>query len=290
MEDAFSCIGILGAIPFRRILPGRVFPFIQPCPIQQIVFPQSVIDGCKIVFFSQPIKPHGSSAIPCPDGCVPAVRVTAENIPLPIQRPVEVLGSAGILTGLVDGFAHPGVPCRFLGFGLLHHRQAVLTAQLVGCCPELGILAAALLVLLAVHIRYGIDNEVVMQVIRIHVSGDQHLKALAPDLAGQCHADLMALLRGDLTLAEALVGVERHHAVCFPKAFLYSPHIFPHMVCHAMDAGDKLGTLVQLGLGIIFCIVESLGKSIIFGLVRVGRIVKDALQAVLDCPNLSYRQ
>ena len=41
-----------------------------------------------------------------------------------------------------------------------------------------------------------------------------------------------------------------------------------------MDAGDKLGALVQLGLGIILRIVESLGKGIVFGLVRVGCIIK----------------
>ena len=190
---------------------------------------------------------------------------------------MEVLGGAGILTGLVDGLPHPGVPRRFLGLGLLHHRQAVLPAQLVGCCPELSVLAAALLVLLAVHIRYGINNEVVVEIIRIHVGSDQHLKPLAPDLAGQCHADFMALLRGNLSFAETLVGVERHHAVCLTKAFLYSPHIFPRMICPAMDAGDKLGALVQLGLGIIFCIVQRLGKSIVFGFVRVGCVIKDAL-------------
>ena len=190
---------------------------------------------------------------------------------------MEVLGGAGTLTGLVDGLPHPGVACRFFGLGLLHHRQAVLPAQLVGCRPELSVLAAALLIFLAVHIGHGIDNEVVVQIIRIHVSGDQHLKALAPDLAGQCHADLMALLRGDLSLAEALVGMERHHADCFTKAFLYSPHIFPRIVCPAMDAGDKLGALVQLGLGIVLCVVQCLGKGIIFGLVRVGGIIKDAL-------------
>ena len=122
------------------------------------------------------------------------------------------------------------------------------------------------------------------------MGGDQHLKLPAPNLAGQCHANFVALLWGDLTFAEALVGVERHHAVCLTKAFLHRPHIFPRMVCPAMDAGDKLGALVQLGLGIIFCIVQRLGKSIVFGLVRVGRIVKDALQAVLDRPDLSYRQ
>ena len=109
------------------------------------------------------------------------------------------------------------------------------------------------------------------------MGSDQHLETLAPDLAGQCHADLMALLRSNLTLAEALVGMERHHAVCFTKAFLYSPHIFPRMVCPAMDAGDKLGALVQLGLGIVLCVVQCLGKGIVFGFVRVGRVIKDAL-------------
>ena len=109
------------------------------------------------------------------------------------------------------------------------------------------------------------------------MGGDQHLKPLAPDLAGQCHADLVALLRGDLPFAEALVGVERHHAVCFTKALLYSPHIFPRMICPAMDAGDELGALVQLGLGIILCVVQCLGKGIVFGFVRVGRVIKDAL-------------
>ena len=109
------------------------------------------------------------------------------------------------------------------------------------------------------------------------MSGDQHLKAPAPDLAGQCHADLVTLLRGDFALAEALVGMERHHAVCFTKAFLYGSHILPRMIYSAMDAGDELGALVQLGLGIVLCIVESLGKGIVFGLVRVGGIIKDAL-------------
>ena len=134
-----------------------------------------------------------------------------------------------------------------------------------------------MLVFLAVHIRYGIDNEVVVQIIRIHVCGDQHLKAPAPNLAGQCHANFVALLWSNLSFAETLVGVERHHAVCFTKAFLYSPHIFPRMVCPAMDAGDKLGALVQLGLGIILRIVESLGKGIVLGLVRIGCVIKDAL-------------
>ena len=147
-----------------------------------------------------------------------------------------------------------------------------------------------MLVFLAVHIRYRIDNEVVVQIVRVHVCGDQHLKSLAPDLACQRHADLMALLWGDFPLAEALVSVECHHAVCFTKALLHRPHILPRMIYPAMDAGDELGALVQLSLGIVLRIVQRLGKSIVFGFVRVGCVIKDALQTVLNRPNLSYRQ
>ena len=43
------------------------------------------------------------------------------------------------------------------------------------------------------------------------------------------------------------------------------------------DAGDERGALVQLGLGIVLCIVQRLGKGIVFGLVRVGGIIKDTL-------------
>ena len=49
------------------------------------------------------------------------------------------------------------------------------------------------------------------------------------------------------------------------------------MICPAMDAGDKLGALVQLGLGIVLCVVQCLGKGIVFGFVRVGCVIKDAL-------------
>jgi len=84
--------------------------------------------------------------------------------------------------------------------------------------------------------------------------------------------------------------MERHHAVCFTKAFLYSPHIFPRVSGAAVYAGDELRLLVQLGFGVIFGIVQGFGERIIFGLIRVGRIVKDTPQAVLDCPDFSDRQ
>ena len=45
LENTFSRIGILGAISFRRILSGRVFPFIQPWSIQQVISAKPVIYG-----------------------------------------------------------------------------------------------------------------------------------------------------------------------------------------------------------------------------------------------------
>ena len=121
------------------------------------------------------------------------------------------------------------------------------------------------------------------------MGGDQHLKTLAPDLAGQCHADFVALLRSNLP-SEALVGVERHlHAVCLPKRSC-TARISSHMVCPAMDAGDKLGALVQLGFGIVLCVVQCLGKGHRIRFCPGWPHSQDALQTVLDRPDLSYRQ
>ena len=91
---------------------------------------------------------------------------------------MEVLGGAGTLTGLVDGFPHPGVPRRFLGLGLLHHRQAVLTAQLVRCRPELGILTAALLVLLAVGFSGELGSGGSRSSMKITTDGTEHVMVM----------------------------------------------------------------------------------------------------------------
>ena len=45
LENTFSRIAILGAISFRRILPGWMFQLIQPWSIQQVISAQSVIYG-----------------------------------------------------------------------------------------------------------------------------------------------------------------------------------------------------------------------------------------------------
>ena len=46
LEENLEDASILrGTISFRRILPGRVFPFIQPWSIQQVISAQSVIYG-----------------------------------------------------------------------------------------------------------------------------------------------------------------------------------------------------------------------------------------------------
>ena len=45
LEDTFPCVIVLGAISFRRILPGRVLQLIQPWSVQQVISAQSVIYG-----------------------------------------------------------------------------------------------------------------------------------------------------------------------------------------------------------------------------------------------------
>ena len=117
LEDAFSYIGILGAISFRRILPRWVFQLIQPWSIQQVVFPQSVIYGCKIVFFSQPIKSHDSTTIPRPDRvllfllCADFMEQQKSGFQQPVPRALRPAGQkrpggAFLGRGLANPFGH----------------------------------------------------------------------------------------------------------------------------------------------------------------------------------------
>ena len=53
------------------------------------------------------------------------------------------------------------------------------------------------------------------------------------------------------------------------------------------DEAEAFGRHITLNVIIKLAGVDIVDK---FGFVRIGCIIKDALQAVLDCPDLSYRQ
>lgn len=79
----------------------------------------------------------------------------------------------------------------------------------------------------------------VMQTIRIQMSGDNHLKSVAPHTLGKFHPDLMSLLWRDLALLEALVAVIADNlTLILPLPFRYH-HFVPCGGRLTVDACDK---------------------------------------------------
>ena len=54
---------------------------------------------------------------------------------------------------------------------------------------------------------YGIEKQVVMDAVRIHVSRYDHLKAVRPELFCKLHSYPVCLLRTDFSRCKALVSV-----------------------------------------------------------------------------------
>lgn len=118
----------------------------------------------------------------------------------------------------------------------LYHRQPLGPAQGVRSAAQFPVLAAALLVLFAIHIGHRVDDKVVVQAVGVHVGGHQHLETSAPHLPGQLHPDGVALFRGYLAGLETLVGVHRHHALGLAELPLHRLHIRPGGFGAAVDA------------------------------------------------------
>ena len=156
---------------------------------------------------------------------------------------LRIAGGLAPALGLVEG-------AGCLAARLLQHRQLVLAADRVRGRPQLGVLAAALLILFAVHIGHRVDDEVVVQAVCVLVGGHQHLEPPAPHPPRQLHPDGVALFRSYLAGLETLVGMQRHRAAGLAEPPLHRPHVRPGLPGLAVKAGDQQHLLaVHIGGG-----------------------------------------
>ena len=128
-------------------------------------------------------------------------------IALRLHEPQKTIKVFGLRDGRVNGdfqFCFPALAlflCVPLGVGLalvfagLYHRQAVFLAQPVAGSPDKGVALAVGNVLALVRHIHGAENDVVMQMALVNVSGN-HIGVLAlQHFIGKLPPDLMGLLR-----------------------------------------------------------------------------------------------
>ena len=103
--------------------------------------------------------------------------------------------------------------------------------------------------MLAVNLRNGIDDKVVMQALRIQMCRHNYLESAAPHLLRQLYAYLMCLLWRDLARLKALEAVVADYfALVVPLCFGYH-HLVPCRRRVAVYARDKK---LLLGLCLLY--------------------------------------
>ena len=286
-------------------MPGTVIPAEQAV----IVGAELVVVGVQypgqrwpVELRAQAMHPHRAATVHRTQGGVLAALLPPPQVAHPTQGQGKVLLGAGLLEGGAQCLPHPVVPGGFTpafrfvevtryAFALgLYHRQPLCPAEGVGSAAQFPVLAAALLVLFAIHVGHRVDDKVVVQAVGVHVGGHQHLKPSAPHLPGQLHPDGVALFRGYLAGLETLVGVHRHHALGLAELPLHRPHIRPGGFGAAMNARHQMRGFLQGGLGVVPGVVQRLGQGAVFGFLWVGSIVHHPAQVVPYRPDLGDGQ
>ena len=106
------------------------------------------------------------------------------------------------------GLVHTVQVRRILSaFRIFYHRKPVLPADAIRCFPHLPVRLPAVMIFFPVPKGYGIEKQVVMDAVRIHVSRYDHLKASRPELFCKLHSYPVRFLRTDFSRCKALVSV-----------------------------------------------------------------------------------
>ena len=109
----------------------------------------------------------------------------------------------------------------------LHDRKAVLPAKLVGGLAQRSIVALLrAVVLVAIQKRYGVENDVVVDMLLVQMCADYGFKTVKTTL-DQLYADPVRQFGCDLPRFEALYDVKALNAFCLAPTFLGGAHFRP---------------------------------------------------------------
>ena len=203
------------------------------------------------------IKPR-PLRVPGPaDERILAVEVRFELISEIIQIVTETVPSLSVTERFPDGFSHHGVfrlpagldravnTSRRFGTGILHDGQFILSAKFIRHSAEPCVFAHAAVVFLSVAVGYGIDDEMVVQMMAVHVRGDKHLESVSPQTLCQFDSDPVALLGRDLARLETLVGVVGDVASRLAESALDGLHILRRVVRLTMKSRNEIRLFVS---------------------------------------------
>ena len=128
----------------------------------------------------------------------------------------------------------------------LNDGQSVFPAKSVRGFSQTLLFCFGIIVLAAVPEGHGVEAEVTVQMFLVQMGADDDLKAVAPHLLCQFHADLMCKLRRDLLRLKALIPMPSDIAVRLTVALLGKDHLPQRCFLQTIDGGDILTLLCGL--------------------------------------------
>ena len=139
----------------------------------------------------------------------------------------------------------------------------------------------------------GVDDKMAVEMFRVQMGSNDHLKPLAPHLSCKLHSDLLRLFGRDLVFLKAQIPVIRLNPVRLAELFLDGNEL---VTSHRHIAVDPVAEKLVFR----FLLVLRIGKHIferliifgrifgVGGLFRIGRIVQYLTEPDAYLPKLCY--
>lgn len=163
---------------------------------------QSAVNGLHRV--AQTVQADGAF----PGRCFDRKPVVVDFIAKAFQLVEKLIRRDSIIKAVLDGVPQLVPVCELSCFvcpidafpfpeegGVLQHGQAMLPADLIRDLPQTNMVPDMVLEFLPVLERYSVDHDVIVDGIRVQMSGDDHLIHVTPHAPGGLDPDLVCLLR-----------------------------------------------------------------------------------------------
>ena len=188
---------------------------------------------------------------------------------------------------------HRKIGGRSVQLRLLYNGQLVFQANLVGDMAEVVPRLFFIFQPLPIGKGNGVDDKMAVEMFRVQMGSNDHLKPLAPHLPCKLHSDLLRLFGRDLVFLKAQIPVICLNPVRLAELLLYGNEL---VTSHRHIAVDTVAEKLVFRFLLVLCIGKHIFERLIIferifgvgGLFRIGRIVQYLTKPDAYLPKLCY--
>ena len=190
-----------------------------------------------------------------------------------------------VLLGKISG--------RSVQLRLFYNGQLVFQANLVGDMAEVVPRLFFVFQPLPIGKGNGVDDKMAVEMFRVQMGSNDHLKPLAPHLCCELHSDLLRLFGRNLVFLKAQIPVICLNPVRLAELLLDGNEL---VTSHRHIAVDPVAEKLVFRFLLVLCVGKHIFERLIIfgrvfgvgGLFRIGRIVEYLTELDAYLPKLCY--